>query len=133
MSLNRKATGSQEISNELLKQLLLEALEKLWQIFYACIEIEDVPKMRKYNLIWPIAKANFQGKLNRTRSIMLIKHNFTQTPIQYLMHMLEDTQVNSKKFWAIAQDISKIYSREEQPSYKEYKMTKIDEAQDAID
>ena len=32
-----------------------------------------------------------------------------QIPIQYLMYMLEDSQVNNKEFWVIAQDISKAY------------------------
>ena len=73
---NRKATGLQQISNEMLKHLDDHTLNLLLKIFNACLILNTISKMWKLSNIYPISKKqNFlENLMKRIQSLSLNTH-----------------------------------------------------------
>jgi len=70
-----KATGPQNISNEMLKHLNVHSREEFLMILNACLELRTVPKSWQRSRIYPISKKQkFSGQLSETRPITLVEH-----------------------------------------------------------
>jgi len=71
-----KATGPNNISNEMLQHIPKSALDKLLDMFNACLRLERTPSPWLKSNIWPIPKkTRYNFELCNTRPITLIDHS----------------------------------------------------------
>src|SRR6185295_10861778 len=72
---NGKACGPTGISYEILKHVGTTCIKAITALFNRCFNSSQIPKQWKHSRIYPIPKRNiFNGDLNLTRPISLIKH-----------------------------------------------------------
>ncbi|GBC13241.2 ribonuclease H-like domain-containing protein [Rhizophagus irregularis DAOM 181602=DAOM 197198] len=113
---NNKATGPNNISNEIIKKLLQQMLEVLLLIFNRCLEHGIIPSQFELAYLYPIPKPQWWNyDINLTRPIILlncIRKLMVKIINDSSYHSLIDHQHDTKNsFYLALQDLSKAYDR----------------------